>query len=84
MNILTKHIFWAQSKYSRYKYFDQFKIQIFFGTSQNTQDINILTKHHSTMTQARFAGQGRNSGRAGRGPGNGQGQGRGRGTGYTS
>ncbi len=36
------------------------------------------------MTQARFAGQGQNSGCAGRGPGNGQGQGRGRGTGYTS
>jgi hypothetical protein len=36
------------------------------------------------MTQARFAGQGQNSGRAGCGPGNGQGQGRGRGTGYTS
>jgi hypothetical protein len=36
------------------------------------------------MTQARFAGQGRNSGRAGGGPGNGRGQGRGRGTGYTS
>jgi hypothetical protein len=36
------------------------------------------------MTQARFAGQGRNSGSAGRGPGNGRGQGRGRGTGYTS
>ncbi len=38
----------------------------------------------SRMTQARFAGQGQNFGRAGRGPGNGQGQGRGRGTGYTS
>ncbi len=36
------------------------------------------------MTQARFAGQGRNSGRAGRGPGNGQGQGRGHGMGCTS
>ncbi len=36
------------------------------------------------MTQARFAGRGRNSGHAGRGPGNGRGQGRGRGTGYTS
>jgi hypothetical protein len=36
------------------------------------------------MTEARFAGQGQNSGRAGRGPGNGRGQGRGRGTGYTS
>jgi hypothetical protein len=36
------------------------------------------------MTQARFAGRGRNSGRAGCGPGNGQGQGRGCGTGYTS
>ncbi len=36
------------------------------------------------MTQARFAGQGQNSGRDGRGSGNGQGQGRGRGTGYTS
>jgi hypothetical protein len=34
------------------------------------------------MTQARFAGQGQNSGRDGRGSGNGQGQGRGRGTGY--
>ena len=36
------------------------------------------------MTQARFAGRGQNSGRAGRGPGNGRGQGRGCGTGYTS
>ncbi len=36
------------------------------------------------MTQARFTGQGRNSGRAGRGPGNGRGKGRGCGTGYTS
>jgi hypothetical protein len=36
------------------------------------------------MTQARFAGQGRNFGRAGRGPGNGRGQGCGHGTGYTS
>ncbi len=36
------------------------------------------------MTQARFAGQGRNSGRAGHGPGNGRGQGHRRGTGYTS
>ena len=36
------------------------------------------------MTQARFAGRGQNSGRAGRGPGNGRGQGRGGGTGYTS
>ncbi len=36
------------------------------------------------MTQARFAGQGRNSGRAGRGPGNGRGQGCGRGMGYRS
>jgi hypothetical protein len=36
------------------------------------------------MTQARFAGRGRNSGHAGRGPGNCRGQGRGRGTGYTS
>jgi hypothetical protein len=36
------------------------------------------------MTQARFVGQGLNSGRAGPGPGNGQGQGRGRGPGYTS
>jgi hypothetical protein len=36
------------------------------------------------MTQARFSGQGRNSGLAGRGPGNGRGQGRGRGMGYTS
>jgi hypothetical protein len=35
------------------------------------------------MTQARFAGQGQNSGRVGHGPGNGRGQGRGRGTGYT-
>jgi hypothetical protein len=35
------------------------------------------------MTQARFAGQGQNSGRVGRGPGSGRGQGRGRGTGYT-
>ncbi len=38
----------------------------------------------SRMTQARFAGQGQNSGRAGRGPGNDRGQGRGCGTGYTS
>ncbi len=38
----------------------------------------------SRMTQARFAGQGRNSGRAGHGPGNGRGQGRGRGMGYMS
>ncbi len=38
----------------------------------------------SRMTQASFAGRGRNSERIGRGPGNGQGQGRGRGTGYTS
>jgi hypothetical protein len=68
---LTKHIFRDQSKYSRYEYFDQFTIRIFFGTSQNTQDTNILTKHHSILTQARFAGRGRNSGRAGRGPGNG-------------
>jgi hypothetical protein len=36
------------------------------------------------MTQARFAGQGRNSGRNGRGSGNGQGQGHGHGTRYTS
>ncbi len=36
------------------------------------------------MTQARFAGQGQNSGRNGRGSGNGRGQGHGRGTGYTS
>ncbi len=36
------------------------------------------------MTQARFAGQGQNSGRAGRGSENGQGQGHGRGMGYTS
>ncbi len=36
------------------------------------------------MTQARFSGQGQNSGHAGCGPGNGQGQGRGRGTGYRS
>jgi hypothetical protein len=36
------------------------------------------------MTQARFAGQGQNSGRAGRGPGNGQGQGRRHGRGDTS
>ena len=36
------------------------------------------------MTQARFAGRGGNSGRAGRGPGNGRGQGRGRETGYMS
>ncbi len=36
------------------------------------------------MTQARFAGQGQNSGCAGRGPGNGRGQGRGREMGYTS
>jgi hypothetical protein len=36
------------------------------------------------MTQARFAGRGQNSGRAGRSPGNGRGQGRGRGMGYTS
>jgi hypothetical protein len=36
------------------------------------------------MTQARFAGQGQNSGRDGCGSENGQGQGRGRGTGYTS
>jgi hypothetical protein len=36
------------------------------------------------MTQARFTGQGQNSGRDGRGSGNGRGQGRGRGTGYMS
>jgi hypothetical protein len=36
------------------------------------------------MTQARFTGQGQNSGRNGHGSGNGQGQGHGRGTGYTS
>ncbi len=36
------------------------------------------------MTQARFAGGGRNFGRYGRGSENGRGQGRGRGTGYTS
>ncbi len=36
------------------------------------------------MTQARFAGQGQNSGRAGRGPGNGRRQGCGCGMGYTS
>ena len=35
------------------------------------------------MTQARFAGQGQNSGRDGRGSGNRQGQGHGRGMGYT-
>jgi hypothetical protein len=35
------------------------------------------------MTQARFAGQGQNSGRDGRGSGNGRGQGCGRETGYT-
>ncbi len=35
------------------------------------------------MTQARFAGQGQNSGRDGGGSGNGRGQGHGRGTGYT-
>ncbi len=38
----------------------------------------------SRITQARFSGQGQNSGRVGRGSGNGRGQGRGRGTGYTS
>jgi hypothetical protein len=38
----------------------------------------------SRMTQARFAGQGQNSGCTGRGPGNGRGQGRGPGMGYTS
>jgi hypothetical protein len=38
----------------------------------------------SRMTQARFAGQGQNSGRVGYGSGNGQGQGCGRGTGYMS
>jgi hypothetical protein len=37
----------------------------------------------SRMTQARFAGQGQNSGCDGPGSGNGQGQGRGRGMGYT-
>ncbi len=36
------------------------------------------------MTQARFAGQGQNSGRAGHGPGNRRGQGCGHGMGYTS
>ncbi len=36
------------------------------------------------MTQARFAGRGQTSGRAGRGPGNGREQGRGCGTGNTS
>jgi hypothetical protein len=36
------------------------------------------------MTQARFAGQGRNFGRDGGGSENGRGQGRGCGTGYTS
>jgi hypothetical protein len=36
------------------------------------------------MTQARFAGQGQNSGRDGHGSGNGRGQGRGHGRGYTS
>ena len=36
------------------------------------------------MTQARFAGQGQNSGRDGHGSENGRGQGHGRGTGYTS
>jgi hypothetical protein len=36
------------------------------------------------MTEARFAGQGQNSGRNGRGSRKGQGQGHGRGTGYTS
>ncbi len=36
------------------------------------------------MTQARFAGQGQNSGRIGRDPEIGRGQGHGRGTGYTS
>jgi hypothetical protein len=52
---------------------------------QIIQDWNNL--HHniiSIMTQARFAGRGQNSGRAGRGPGNGRGQGCGRGTEYTS
>jgi hypothetical protein len=37
----------------------------------------------SRMTQARFAGQGQNSGRDGRGSENSRGQGHGRGTGYT-
>jgi hypothetical protein len=33
-----------------------FKIRIFFGTSQNTQDMNILTKHHLIMARQPHAG----------------------------
>ncbi len=50
-----------------------FKIRIFFGTSQNTQDSNILTKHHSIMAHQPHAsragcGGGGRGGRGGRFP----------------
>jgi hypothetical protein len=76
---------WESSNFGNWKSTVKiFKIRIFFATSQNSQDTNILTKHHSIITQARFAGRGQNSGRAGRGPENDRGQGPGHGTGYTS